>query len=98
MGQPSKAEVQSGIGVVDKSVAILECVAAAPVALAGLVEVTGLPRATAHRLAVALEAHGLSTDAAKLKFDGLKDQAADIAKTVGQAAADSFRSSRGGNA
>lgn len=54
MGQPS-----SGIGVVDKSVAILAAVAEAPLTLADLVDVTGLPRATAHRLAVALEAHRL---------------------------------------
>lgn len=52
MGQPN-----SGIGVVDKSVAILAAVASAPRALADLVEVTSLPRATAHRLAVALETH-----------------------------------------
>lgn len=49
----------SGIGVVDKSVAILDAVAARPCALSDLVEQTGLPRATAHRLAVALETHGL---------------------------------------
>jgi len=54
MGQPS-----SGIGVVDKSVAILAAVAAAPRALADLVAATDLPRATAHRLAVALEVHRL---------------------------------------
>ena len=54
MGQPS-----SGIGVVDKSVAILASVASGPRALAELVEATSLPRATAHRLAVALETHRL---------------------------------------
>lgn len=54
MGQTS-----SGIGVVDKSVAVLASVAAAPRALAELVSDTGLPRATAHRLAVALEVHRL---------------------------------------
>lgn len=47
----------SGIGVLDKAVTVLGAVAAAPRTLAGLVQVTGLPRATAHRLAVALEAH-----------------------------------------
>jgi DNA-binding IclR family transcriptional regulator len=57
MGQPSSASEQSGIGVVDKSVAILAAVAEAPRALAELVESTALPRATAHRLAVALEVH-----------------------------------------
>jgi DNA-binding IclR family transcriptional regulator len=49
----------SGIGVVDKSVAILDAVGEAPRTLAELVEVTTLPRATAHRLAVALEVHRL---------------------------------------
>jgi len=59
MGQPSSGSVSSGIGVVDKSVAILASVAEQPRALADLVEATSLPRATAHRLAVALEAHRL---------------------------------------
>lgn len=59
MGQPSSAAAFSGIGVVDKSVAILTSVAAQPRALADLVEATALPRATAHRLAVALEVHRL---------------------------------------
>ncbi|MGZ4506962.1 MAG: IclR family transcriptional regulator [Blastococcus sp.] len=39
--------------------AILSAVAAEPATLAELVERTGLPRATAHRLAVALEGHRL---------------------------------------
>ncbi|MCW2529147.1 MAG: hypothetical protein JWM76_4007, partial [Pseudonocardiales bacterium] len=47
----------SGIGVLDKAVEILDAVAAGPASLATLVERTGLPRATAHRLAVALEVH-----------------------------------------
>ena len=49
----------SGIGVIDKAVAILDATAHAPVTLSELVEATGLPRATAHRLAVALEVHHL---------------------------------------
>ncbi len=49
----------SGIGVLDKAVCLLDAVEAAPQTLAGLVEATGLSRATAHRLAVALEVHGL---------------------------------------
>jgi len=49
----------SGVGVLDKSVLVLEAAAHTPVALGDLVAVTGLPRATAHRLAVALEAHRL---------------------------------------
>jgi DNA-binding IclR family transcriptional regulator len=50
----------SGVGVVDKTVAVLR--ALERIAPAGLAEVqaeTGLPRATAHRLLSALEHHGL---------------------------------------
>jgi DNA-binding IclR family transcriptional regulator len=49
----------SGIGVLDKAVGLLWATAAEPCGLAELCERTGLPRATAHRLAVGLEAHGL---------------------------------------
>lgn len=59
MGQPSSASGTSGIGVLDKSVAILAAVAEQPRALADLVAATALPRATSHRLAVALETHRL---------------------------------------
>jgi DNA-binding IclR family transcriptional regulator len=48
----------SGIGVLDKAVAVLDALEAAPLALADLMAATGLPRATAHRLATALEVHG----------------------------------------
>ncbi len=51
MGQPSP------VAVLDKAVAILRAVAHEPASLADLVSRTGLPRATAHRLAVALEGH-----------------------------------------
>ncbi len=47
------------MGTFDKAVAVLDALADEPLALAGLVDATGLPRATAHRLATALEAHGL---------------------------------------
>ncbi|NLG46697.1 IclR family transcriptional regulator [Gordonia sp. (in: high G+C Gram-positive bacteria)] len=47
----------SGIGVLDKSVMILHVVAEQPCNLGELCELTGLPRATAHRLAVGLEVH-----------------------------------------
>jgi len=48
------------VGVLDKSVAVLAALAErGPLSLAGLVEATGLSRATAHRLAAALEAHRL---------------------------------------
>jgi DNA-binding IclR family transcriptional regulator len=49
----------SGVGVIDKAVAVLAALESGPRSLAGLVEASGLPRATAHRLAVALEVHGL---------------------------------------
>jgi DNA-binding IclR family transcriptional regulator len=61
MGNDTSAGQVSGIGVVDKSIAILAAVAATPRTLAELVEATELPRATAHRLAVALEVHRLIT-------------------------------------
>jgi len=49
----------SGIGVLDKAMAVLEAVAKEPCGLAELCTRTGLPRATAHRLAVGLEVHRL---------------------------------------
>ncbi|GAA0534219.1 IclR family transcriptional regulator [Saccharopolyspora subtropica] len=49
----------SGIGVLDKAVAVLHAVANEPCGLAELCSRTGLPRATAHRLAVGLEVHRL---------------------------------------
>ena len=49
----------SGVGVLDKAVLVLGAAEAEPRSLADLVTATGLSRPTAHRLAVALEAHGL---------------------------------------
>ena len=49
----------SGIGVLDKAVSVLHSVAESPCGLAELCERTGLPRATAHRLAAGLEVHRL---------------------------------------
>lgn len=49
----------STVGVIDKSVAILEALSKGPRSLLDLVEETGLARPTIHRLAVALESHGL---------------------------------------
>lgn len=45
--------------MLDKAVCVLDAVEAGPRTLASLVDATGLSRATAHRLAVALEAHRL---------------------------------------
>jgi DNA-binding IclR family transcriptional regulator len=49
----------SGVGVLDKAMAVLAAVHGGDRTLAAIVDTTGLSRATAHRLAVALEAHGL---------------------------------------
>lgn len=49
----------SGIGVLDKAVVVLHTVAESPCGLAELCERTELPRATAYRLAAALEVHRL---------------------------------------
>ncbi len=52
-------EQHSGIGVLDKAVLVMRTVAVSPCGLAELCVRTGLPRATAHRLAVGLEVHRL---------------------------------------
>ena len=49
----------SGVGVLDKAFTIIDALEAGPRNLNELVVATGLSRATAHRLAVALEAHGM---------------------------------------
>jgi len=52
-------DIVTGVGVLDKATHVLRAVAERPLTLQGLQAATDLPRATAHRLAVALEAHGL---------------------------------------
>lgn len=49
----------SGVGVLDKAFSIIDALEAGPRSLHDLVATTGLSRATTHRLAVALEAHGM---------------------------------------
>ena len=49
------------VQVLDRTVAVLEACEEGPASLTDLVGRTGLPRATAHRLARAMEAHGLLT-------------------------------------
>lgn len=49
----------SGIGVLDKAMALLAVVEREPASLAELVERGGMSKSTTHRLAAALEAHGL---------------------------------------
>jgi DNA-binding IclR family transcriptional regulator len=51
----------SGIQVLDRALLILGIVARRPHSLSDLCETTGLPRATAHRIAVALEKHRMVT-------------------------------------
>ena len=76
----------SGVGVLDKAVAVLGALReSGPLGLAELQQATGLPRATAHRLAVALEEHGLvRRDAAGRFCLGFELIA------MGRAAADAF--------
>jgi DNA-binding IclR family transcriptional regulator len=56
---PPTANRITGVGVLDRSVALLELLADGPRPLRWLAEASGLPRPTAHRLLVALEVHGL---------------------------------------
>src|SRR5690606_15956459 len=62
-------DIVTGVGVLDKAVHILRAVADGPRTLHSLQTATGLPRATAHRLAVALEAHGLLRRDDEGRFD-----------------------------
>src|ERR687897_2537073 len=50
----------SGVGVLDKALAVLGAVEGGARTLADVVDATGLSRSTAHRLVAALEAHGLA--------------------------------------
>src|SRR5260370_3872019 len=50
----------SGVGVLDRSMALLELLGDGPRSLRSLAQASGLPRPTAHRLLVALESHGLA--------------------------------------
>ncbi len=52
-------DIVTGVGVLDKAMTVLRSVADEPQALTQLQESTGYPRATVHRLAAALEAHGV---------------------------------------
>jgi DNA-binding IclR family transcriptional regulator len=51
--------VSTGVGVLDRSVRLLNLLADGPQTLRQLAEASGLPRPTAHRLLLALEAHRL---------------------------------------
>ncbi|MGO8960574.1 MAG: IclR family transcriptional regulator [Streptosporangiaceae bacterium] len=49
----------TGVGVLDRCVALLDLLADRPQALRALAQTSGLPRPTAHRLLIAMEAHRL---------------------------------------
>ncbi len=53
------AKTGSGVGVLDKAMGVLAALESGPASLSQLVAGTGLSRPTAHRLAVALEHHGM---------------------------------------
>lgn len=66
--RPQPSEGPSGVGVLDKAMAVFEAVlVGGESSLAELMAATSLPKATAHRLAVALVDHGLlrRTDAGR---------------------------------
>ncbi|WP_137724295.1 IclR family transcriptional regulator [Prescottella subtropica] len=80
----------SGIGVLDKAMGVLHAVAEQPCSLTELCTRTGLPRATAHRLAVGLEVHRLlarDTDGLWRPGPGLAELAAKATDTLVDAAA-----------
>lgn len=78
-------DIVTGVGVLDKALAVLRQISRGPCTLAELQAGTQLPRATAHRLAAALVEHGmLRRDSA-----GRYDLGADLA-ALGRAAAARF--------
>lgn len=78
-------DIVTGVGVLDKAVHVLRAVADGPLTLNGLQQATGLPRATAHRLAVALETHGLL----RRDLDGRFDLGPELA-ALGRIASERF--------
>ncbi len=58
----------SGVGVIDKAMTVLDAIDPDGASLGELVDRTGLSRATAHRLASALEVHGLLRRASDGRF------------------------------
>jgi DNA-binding IclR family transcriptional regulator len=56
--QPGASRI-TGVGVLDRCVALLDLLADGPRSLRSLADASGLPRPTAHRLLVALETHRL---------------------------------------
>jgi DNA-binding IclR family transcriptional regulator len=62
-------DIVTDVGVIDKAMSVIRAVAEAPRSLVELQAQTQLPRATAHRLATALEAHGMLRRDADGRFD-----------------------------
>ncbi len=62
-------DIVTGVGVLDKAMSILDAIESGPRSLGDLQAATGLPRATAHRLATALEEHGLLRRDAEGRFE-----------------------------
>jgi DNA-binding IclR family transcriptional regulator len=62
-------DIVTGVGVLDKAMLVLRSVGDEPQGLARLQGTTGLPRATAHRLAAALESHGMLRRDAEGRFE-----------------------------
>lgn len=62
-------DIVTGVGVLDKAMEVLRAVTVSPRNLSELQEATGLPRATAHRLAAALEQHGMLRRDGEGRFD-----------------------------
>lgn len=78
-------DIVTGVGVLDKAMVVLASVEARPQTLSQLQESTDLPRATAHRLATALESHGLLRRDAAGRFE-----LGPHLVTLGRAATDRF--------
>src|SRR6266566_142460 len=73
----------SGVGVLDKTVCVLDALESGPASLAQLVQATGLTRPTAHRIAVALERHRLVGRDAQGRFT-LGPRIAELATAAGE--------------
>ncbi len=73
----------SGVGVLDKAATILNTLESGPHSLAQLVAATGIPRPTAHRIAVALEFHRLVTRDLSARFI-LGPRPAELAAAAGE--------------
>jgi DNA-binding IclR family transcriptional regulator len=73
----------SGVGVLDKTVSVLNALESGPASLAQLVAGTGLSRPTAHRIAVALERHRLVGRDTRGRFT-LGPRIAELAASAGE--------------